>query len=107
MVSSEPWPSSSPTRSRPCTGNPFPPASPSRLLPPGNGFSHGARLGIVIRFAVLILIASAAFAAQLETRPDENGVAAKAAKAILAAGLEPQECYRVRDLVFNKEDIRF
>ena len=56
----------------------------------------------MLRFAVLILAASAAFAAV-----GEGGSAAAAAKAILNSGLDVQECYRVRDLVFNKEDIRF
>ncbi len=56
----------------------------------------------MIRFAVLILTASAVFAAA-----GEGGGASAAAKAILNRGLDAQECYRVRDLVFNKEDIRF
>ena len=56
----------------------------------------------MIRFAVLILAASAAFAAA-----GEGGSAAAAAKAIVNSGLDAKECYRVRDLVFNKEDIRF
>ncbi|MEO8127665.1 MAG: M1 family aminopeptidase [Bryobacteraceae bacterium] len=56
----------------------------------------------MIRFAVLILAASTAFAAG-----EEAGSAAAAAKAILNSGLDAQECYRIRDLVFNKEDIRF
>jgi len=56
----------------------------------------------VIRLAVLILAASTAFAAA-----DEAGSASTAAKAILNSGLDVRECYRVRDLVFNKEDVRF
>lgn len=37
----------------------------------------------------------------------EGGSAADVAKRIQNAGLDAQECYRVRDLVFTKEDIRF
>ena len=49
-----------------------------------------------------MLAASVAFAAG-----DTGGSAAAAGKAILNAGLDAEECYRVRDLVFNKEDVRF
>ncbi len=56
----------------------------------------------MIRFAVLILAVSAAFAAV-----DEGRGAADAAKAILNSGLDATKCYRIRDLVFNKEDVRF
>ena len=56
----------------------------------------------MIRLAVLILVASATFAAV-----DQDRSAASAAKTILNSGLDATECYRVRDLVFKKEDIRF
>jgi hypothetical protein len=36
-----------------------------------------------------------------------EGRAAELARRILQAGLDPQECYRVRELRFTKEDIRF
>ena len=51
---------------------------------------------------MLTLAASAAFAAV-----DEGRGAAAAAKSILNSGLDATECYRIRDLVFNKEDVRF
>jgi hypothetical protein len=57
----------------------------------------------VIRLAVFVLAACAAALAA----GDDTGSAAAAAKAILNAGLDAQECYRVRDLSFSKEDIRF
>ncbi len=55
----------------------------------------------MIRFAALLLtVSSLVFG-------NDTGSAAQAARAIQNAGLDDRECYRVRDLVFNQEDIRF
>lgn len=49
--------------------------------------------------AVLVLSALAGLCA--------NGPAASYARAIQEAGLDPDACYRVRDLAFQREDLRF
>ena len=83
-------------------GEPIPLETGAEPAPSRKWFLPWRSTGTVIRLAALVLVASTVLAAA-----DENGSAAIAGKAILNAGLDPQECYRVRDLVFNKEDIRF
>ena len=46
------------------------------------------------------------FVALLSGAPQENITAAQLAQSIRDAGLDPQECYRVRDLSYYKEDIK-
>ncbi|HET8550013.1 MAG TPA: hypothetical protein VFL57_18510, partial [Bryobacteraceae bacterium] len=63
--------------------------------------------------AVLALLASAAqspserAADVVVPSPPAGATAAELARSIRGTGLDPQACYRVRDLAFSREDIRF
>ena len=57
------------------------------------------------RFALLLLVVGAAHGYQSNS-PSPGGSAADLARTIRETGLDPAECYRVRDLSFVKDDIK-
>jgi len=60
----------------------------------------------VLRFASLLLFAGAACAFQSPSPAASPSTAAELARLIRDAGMDPAECYRVRDLRFVKDDIK-
>ncbi len=58
------------------------------------------------RFALLLLLVRAAYAFQTPPPAAPPSTAADLARIIREAGMDPSECYRVRDLRFVKDDIK-
>ena len=67
--------------------------------------THGRKtepaVGPLALLLAVLLIAPALWGA-----PQDNLTAARLAQTITDAGLDPEECYRVRDLSYYKEDIK-
>jgi Peptidase family M1 domain len=60
----------------------------------------------VPRFALLLLLTAAAYAFQGAPPSPSPSTAADLARLIRESGMDPAECYRVRDLRFVKDDIK-
>ena len=58
------------------------------------------------RLALLLLLTGAAYAFQAPTPAAAPSTAADLARLIRESGMDPAECYRVRDLSFVKDDIK-
>ena len=58
------------------------------------------------RFALLLLLTGAAYSFQGPPPSDPPSTAADLARSIRESGMDPAECYRVRDLSFVKDDIK-
>ena len=60
----------------------------------------------MLRFALLLLLTAAAYAFQGAPSSASPSTAGDLARIIRESGMDPAECYRVRDLSFVKDDIK-
>ena len=60
----------------------------------------------MLRLALLLLLTAAVYAFQAALPSASPSTAADLARTIRESGMDPDECYRVRDLSFVKDDIK-